>query len=76
LSRLPVLSGDEILSALRRGGFLWRSQVGSHVAMKHPETGLKVSVPVHAGRDVTRGTLRRIIRDAGLTVEEFRGLLK
>jgi predicted RNA binding protein YcfA (HicA-like mRNA interferase family) len=71
-----VVSGDRVVKALTRAGYVFRTQVGSHVTMKHPETGVKVAVPVHASRDMPVGTLRRIIRDAGLTVEEFRRLLK
>lgn len=76
MPKLPVVSGDKVVRALTRVGYVFRKQVGSHVTMKHPETGVKVAVPVHAGRDVPVGTLRRIIRDAGLSVQEFRRLLR
>jgi predicted RNA binding protein YcfA (HicA-like mRNA interferase family) len=44
--------------------------------MLHPATKRRVSVPAHGGRDLKPGTLRGVIRDAGLTVEEFVRLLK
>ncbi len=50
-------------------------QSGAHVVLWHPERELSVSVPVHGGADLRAGTLRGIIRDAGLTVAEFRRLL-
>jgi predicted RNA binding protein YcfA (HicA-like mRNA interferase family) len=51
-------------------------QSGSHATLIDADAGRSATVPIHGARDVPRGTLRRIIRDAGLTVEEFRQLLK
>ncbi len=76
MPRLPVVNGRETIRALERGGFLVHEVGGSHHALIHPTAGRRVAVPVHGGRDLKPGTLRRIIRDAGLTVEEFIGLLK
>lgn len=76
MPKLPLATGSEIVKTLRRAGFVFRNQVGSHVILKHPETQATVSVPVHSGRDVPPGTLRRILRDAGLTIQEFQQLLK
>jgi predicted RNA binding protein YcfA (HicA-like mRNA interferase family) len=51
--------------------------VGSHHVLKHPEDARRtVIVPVHAGRNLKRGTLRSIIRQAGFTVQEFAKLLR
>ena len=76
MPKLPVVSGEEAVRALQRGGFVFEHQSGSHVSLRHPGTGRTVSVPVHGGRDLPTGTLRGIIRDAGLTVEEFTRLLR
>ena len=76
MPKLPVVSGPETVRALQRAGFAVRRQRGSHVVLTGPEGWRQVSVPVHGGRDVQAGTLRAIIRDAGLSVEEFRRLLK
>jgi len=42
--------------------------------MRHPETGRKISIPVHGGRDIPIGTLRAILRRVGISVEEWRKL--
>jgi predicted RNA binding protein YcfA (HicA-like mRNA interferase family) len=76
LPKLPVVSAPETVRALQRAGFLIHHQVGSHVTMVHPDTDREAVVPHHGGRDLKPGTLRGIIRDAGLTVEEFRRLLR
>lgn len=76
MPKLPVVNGREVIRAVERAGFVFDRQVGSHVSLRHPETRLSVTVPVHGARDLPVGTLRRIVRDAGLTVEEFRRLLK
>jgi predicted RNA binding protein YcfA (HicA-like mRNA interferase family) len=72
MSRLPVLSGREVLKALSRLGYYVRSQGGSHVHLRH-STRPPLTIPMHP--EIARGTLRAIIRDAGLTVEEFLRLL-
>ena len=72
MTRLPVLSGREVVKALSRIGYYVRDQKGSHVHLRHP-TRPPLTIPVH--REVARGTLRAIIRDAGLTLEEFLELL-
>jgi len=66
----------EVVRALKRAGFVPRRQESSHVILRHPDSRTTIPVPVHGGRDVPTGTLRDIIRDAGLTVDEFRRLLK
>lgn len=76
MAELPALSGEEVVKALKRVGFVFRRQTGSHVILRHPESKVTVPVPVHGGKDLPPGTLRAIIRDAGLTVEEFQRLLR
>jgi len=76
LPKLPVLSGREIIKALRRAGFEELRQRGSHVIMIRREDRRVVVVPVHGGRDVLPETLRGILRQAGLSPDEFRELLK
>jgi predicted RNA binding protein YcfA (HicA-like mRNA interferase family) len=75
MGRLPALRPKEVIKALERTGFFIHHQTGSHVAMRHPEDKmLRVTVPLHS-RDIKIGTLRSILKQAGLTVEEFKGLL-
>lgn len=76
MPKLPVVSGKEAVRALERAGFVFRRQTGGHMILRHPKTKVTVPVPVHAGRDLKPGTLRAILRDADLTIEEFRRLLK
>ncbi len=74
MPKLPVLSGKKVAKALSRVGFLVDHQTGSHIIMRcEGKSTLTVSVPNH--RELKPGTLRGIIRQAGLTVEEFVGLL-
>jgi predicted RNA binding protein YcfA (HicA-like mRNA interferase family) len=73
---LPVATGKDVVRALRSAGFAVERTVGSHHVMAFPNDPTRtVIVPVHAGRDLKPGTLRSIIRQAGLTVEEFTKLL-
>ena len=76
MPKLPVVSGPEAIRALQRAGFVVDHQTGSHVTLIHPETGRRAVVPRHGGRDLKAGTLRAILRDAGLSVEDLRELLK
>ena len=73
---LPVVNGKRAIQALTRTGFVVNRIVGSHHVLVYPGDPTRtVTVPVHAGRDLKPGTLRSIIRQAGLTVEEFTQLL-
>lgn len=74
--RLPVVTGQRVVKALVRGGFVVDRVVGSHHVLIKPDDPTRtVTVPVHAGRDLKPGTMRAIIRQAGLSVEEFTALL-
>jgi len=73
---LPTASGREVVRTLERAGFFIDRVVGSHHMMVHRDDPRRtVTVPVHGARELKTGTLRSIIRQAGLTVEEFRDLL-
>ncbi|NUP89649.1 MAG: type II toxin-antitoxin system HicA family toxin [Candidatus Sumerlaeia bacterium] len=73
--RLPALSSRQVLTALRRAGWHEHHTVGSHCQLRHPGRAEgRVTVPMHA-RDVKRGTLMSILRQAHLTIEEFLELL-
>lgn len=65
---LPVVSGREVVRALAKVGFAEVSQRGSHLKLRHP-AGRTVIVPMH--RELARGTLRSILRQADITVEAF-----
>lgn len=68
----PVVSGWEVIKALTKAGFQQVSQRGSHVKMRHPG-GRMVIVPLHD--ELAPGTLRSVLKQAGLSVEEFIALL-
>ena len=74
-ARLASCTARDVDRALQRGGFKVVHQRGSHRYYASPKTGKVVtSVPMHPG-DLKRPLLKKIIRDAGLTEDEFRGLL-
>jgi predicted RNA binding protein YcfA (HicA-like mRNA interferase family) len=69
---LPVVSGKRTVQALKRVGFVVDRVVGSHHVLTLPnDLKRTVTVPVHGGRDLKTGTLRAILRQAGISVEEF-----
>ena len=63
-----------IVKKLRRLGFEGPFGGGRHVVMRHPETHIKIPVPMHKGKDLPVGTLRAIIRQADVSVEEWLAL--
>lgn len=70
MSRLPALKPEDVVRKLQNAGFEIDHITGSHYIMRHPD-GRRTVVPYHAGRDIKRGVLRAIIRQAGLTMGEF-----
>lgn len=75
-SGLPDANARQVLAALRRAGFLVNRVVGSHYLLVHSaDPARAVTVPFHGARSLKPGTLRNIIRQSGLTVDEFRKLL-
>lgn len=68
--KLPLLSAAEVIRILRKMGFEEIRQRGSHKYFKH-EDGRATVVPVHPGRDIGRGLLRRIINEIEVNREEF-----
>jgi len=73
VARLPVISGDDFVKAMRKIGYVWDHTEGSHMILLHPSKG-RLSVPRH--KELGRGLLRALIRDAGLTRDEFVTLLR
>ncbi|HCJ67496.1 MAG TPA: addiction module toxin, HicA family [Elusimicrobia bacterium] len=72
MSSLPALKPAEVIRKLRRAGFIFdRHAKGSHEIWYNPTTHRRTVVPNHPGKDIPKGTLRAIIEQAGLTVEEF-----
>lgn len=76
MSILPILTATKILRALLNGGFYIVRQVGSHVQLKHlKDLRILVTVARH-GRDVSRNTLAKILKQASLSAKEFLRLLQ
>lgn len=73
MSSLPRISGRQCVKALSKVGFVQRRQHGSHIILRRDKPFAQLVVPDH--RELDRGTLRAILHQAGITVEEFVGLL-
>ena len=73
MTRLPLLSGDDFVRVMQKAGYVWDHTEGSHMILLHPSKG-RLSVPRH--KELGRGLLRALIRDAGLTRDEFLTLLR
>ncbi len=74
MSRLPrSLSGNEVVRALRRAGFYFKRQKGSHIVLRRDEPFAQVVVP--AQRSLDTGTLASVLDGAGFTAEEFSELI-
>jgi predicted RNA binding protein YcfA (HicA-like mRNA interferase family) len=73
MTRLPRVSGRECLAARKKRGFYFKRQHGSHIILRRDEPFAQVVVPDYDELD--RGTLRAILRQAGVAVDEFVQLL-
>lgn len=71
--RLPSISGRDCVKALQEAGFYFKRQEGSHIILRRDDPFIQVVVPDH--KELDRGTLRAIIRQVGLGVDEFVKLL-
>jgi predicted RNA binding protein YcfA (HicA-like mRNA interferase family) len=75
MSRLPRLTGQEVVRALSKAGFEVLRRRGSHVFLKHAD-GRATVIPTHSGEVLGPGIMSKILRDAKLSQEEFRKLLE
>jgi predicted RNA binding protein YcfA (HicA-like mRNA interferase family) len=73
MPKLPVISGAETVKVFQAAGWYVDRQKGSHVIMLKEGEIASLSIPLH--RELAPGTLRSLIRAAGMTVEQFVGLL-
>jgi predicted RNA binding protein YcfA (HicA-like mRNA interferase family) len=72
MSKLPVCSGQDAIRAFGKLGYKVDHQTGSHIILRHPNLR-RLTIPNH--RDLAKGTLRPLIREAGITKEHFVELL-
>ena len=70
MSRIPALRANEIVRALRRLGFEFVRQRGSHIRLKHPD-GRFASVPDHGSREIRREFVLEILKQAGVETGDF-----
>lgn len=75
MPKLPIIKSKELIRALNNLGFFEFHRVGSHAQFKHSD-GRRITVPIHAGKDINKKTLRGIINDLDIPVEEFIKILK
>ncbi len=73
--KLPVLSGDDLVKALRKVGYEEVRQKGSHIRLRHSADPERKPLTVPRHQTLKRGLLHRILRDAGLTIERLTELL-
>ncbi len=75
--KFPAVTSDEVIKVLKKIGFRFKRQSGSSHAIYFREGDRKrTNVPVHPGKIIKRKTLKSIIADAGLSIEEFNELIK
>ena len=72
--RLPIVSGEDAVHAFKRAGWQLSQREGSHIILTKTGMVATLSIPDH--EEIKRGTLRSLIRKAGLSIEEFRLLLQ
>ncbi len=74
MSKLANISGAKAVKAFIKAGWIKVGQVGSHVVLTKIGVRVNLSIPKH--KELSIGTLRKLIRVAGLTIDEFIGYLK
>ena len=69
---MPSLTARDVIKRLKKAGFVFDRQAkGSHEIWYNPATKRRITIPNHPGADIPKGTLKAIIKEAGLTVQEF-----
>lgn len=77
MAKLPVLTASDVIRGLKKAGFVFDRQAkGSHEIWYNPTTRKRTTVPNHPGIDIRKGTLKAILREAGLSVEVFFELIR
>lgn len=75
MSKIPTLKPREVIKKFQKFGYVIDRQRGSHVILYHPTLRKRLTIPLHV-KDLPKGTLLAIIKQAGLSKEEFIKLLK
>jgi len=75
MAKISNLTGQELIAVLKKIGFFVVRQKGSHVRLKHEDSRV-VSIPVHGQKNIGKGLLLKILRDAEITKDELEDILK
>jgi predicted RNA binding protein YcfA (HicA-like mRNA interferase family) len=76
MPRAPRVTAPQVIRALRQAGFVRTGVHGSHWVFRHPESRRRVVVPYHGSRVIPPGTLANLLREAGLSLDDFERLLR
>ncbi len=74
--KLPVVSGEEVIRALEKSGYVRARQKGSHVRRRHATDTSRIAVTVPLHNEIALGTLKRILRDTRISPEQLISVLK
>lgn len=75
MPKIPIINSKELIRVINKLGFFEWHRVGSHAQFKHP-SGRRVTVPIHAGKDIRKKLLKGVINDLDISIGEFIKLLK
>lgn len=75
MPKIPIINGAKLIKVLKKNGFVLNRINGSHHIFIHPQKQVTVSVPVHKGQTLGKGITLAILKDAGITTDEFIKLL-
>ena len=71
---LPILKPVELVKIVRKLGFVKRKKsIGGHLRFVHPD-GRRITIPMHKGKDISRGLLRKILKDVEISAEDLERL--
>ena len=71
MPKIPIINGSQLIKILKKNGFVLNRINGSHHILIHLQKQITVSVPVHKGKTLGKGITLAILKDAGITTEEF-----
>jgi len=77
MTKLPILTTAQVVRGLKKAGFVFDRQAkGSHEIWYNPITRRRTTIPNHPGSDIPKGTLKAILKEAGISLEEFLDLIR
>jgi len=71
MSKLPSVSSLDLIRIVKKFGFVEQKQKGSHLHLKRKIDKKRITIPIHKNRDIPKGTLAAILKDAGISTDEF-----